>query len=195
MSFTESDMQGMELCSHGERRKNCEKCNASISYKPSDRKFRKAKIAIVCTHGDGRSNCPDCERDLQNRLASQRTNLESKNENFRPRMNAWEADYEIELKARLHSGEIIWYGFEAITLRLADRTTYTPDFVVMYPDRSIEVVEIKGFLREDANVKFKVAAELFPFVFLMLRKKKVSEGGGWEYMRSLDGYRKFANAK
>lgn len=32
MSFTESDMQGMGLCSHGERRKNCGLCAQSIGF-------------------------------------------------------------------------------------------------------------------------------------------------------------------
>lgn len=34
--------------------------------------------------------------------------------------------------------------------------------------------------------KFKVAAELFPFRFTMLRKKAVKDGGGWEVMRDLN---------
>lgn len=191
MNPSEEWLSEQAMCSHGERRKNCILClcpNVMTS-----KELNAAKKAWLDAMEAQRPNFIKIAQEVieQSSGKSLKPYRQAK-----PRgPNKWEAEYEIELKARLHSSEIIWYGFEAITLRLADRTTYTPDFVVMYPDRSIEVVEIKGFLREDANVKFKVAAELFPFVFLMLRKKKVSEGGGWEYMRSLDGYRKFANAK
>lgn len=67
--------------------------------------------------------------------------------------------------------------FEGLKLRLADRTTYSPDFVVWHLDNSIELVETKGYWQEDAKVKFKIARELFPcFRFTAIKRNK----GGWE---------------
>ncbi len=101
------------------------------------------------------------------------------------RMNKWEAEYDAELRVKWGAGVIQWYGFEAIKLRLADSTYYTPDFAVMDAGK-LEFHEVKGFWREDALVKFKVAAEKFPFLFLALRKRKVCEGGGWELIRTIN---------
>ena len=67
------------------------------------------------------------------------------------------------------AGKILWYSFEGITLRLADRTTYTPDFVVMLANGELEMHEVKGFWTDDAKVKVKVAAEKFPFRFIAVR--------------------------
>ena len=81
-------------------------------------------------------------------------------------MNKTEAFHAIVLEARKRNGEIHDYRYEGMTLRLADRTTYTPDFLVIMPGGEIELHETKGFWRDDARVKIKVAAEAFPwFVF------------------------------
>lgn len=96
-------------------------------------------------------------------------------------MNKTEAKYAAELEERQKAGEIAWWGFEAVKLRLADKTFYTPDFVVMYGDGRIELVEVKGFWEDDARVKIKVAAAqfwMFTFTALMPRAKK--DGGGWK---------------
>lgn len=87
-------------------------------------------------------------------------------------MNKTEAKYAMRLDLLQKAGEILSYRFEALKFRLADRTFYTPDFLVVTPDQ-IELHEVKGFLEEDANVKWKMAAELFPeFKFLMIERKK-----------------------
>ena len=104
------------------------------------------------------------------------------------RMNKWEREYAQQLEARRVVGEIVWWGFESIKLRLADNTFYTPDFAVVVADTvaptPIQFIEIKGFLRDDANVKFKVARETYPWAtFMMLRRRKQKEGGGWEQLR------------
>lgn len=73
------------------------------------------------------------------------------------------------------SDEIKDYRFEAVTLRLAERTTYTPDFMVIYSQGLPEFIEIKGFSRDDARAKFKVTSSLFPwfvFTWIQLRKKR-----------------------
>jgi hypothetical protein len=107
--------------------------------------------------------------------------------------NKWETAYaREELEPGRLAGEIVWYGFEAIKLRLADCTFYTPDFAVLrWPPQvgstpRLEFVEIKGFIRDDAILKFKVAAAQFPFRFTMIRKRKVKDGGRWEVIRDLN---------
>ena len=92
------------------------------------------------------------------------------------RGNKTEAAYMALLEARKRSGEVVWYGFEAVTLKLADDTRYTPDFAVILADMTIEMHEVKGFWRDDARVKIKVAAAMFPFRFFAVKKEK---GGAW----------------
>jgi hypothetical protein len=86
-------------------------------------------------------------------------------------MNKTEQAYAERLEVRRQTGDIAWYGFEGIKLRLADKTFYTPDFAVMLPDGGIEFHEVKGFMRDDAAVKIKVAAEQFwMFRFYVVRR-------------------------
>lgn len=95
-------------------------------------------------------------------------------------MNGLEAAYAGILEASLRAGEIVFYKFEALKLRLADKTFYTPDFLVQHRDGSLELVECKGFWRDDARVKIKVAAELFPcFRFTAVQRLTKKQGGGW----------------
>lgn len=102
------------------------------------------------------------------------------------RMNKWEEAYiREELEPLRLAGDILWYGFEAMTLRLAGRTTYTPDFAVL-TKFGLDFREVKGFWREDALIKFKVAAEHFPFIFMAISKVKVSDGGGWKVIRYIN---------
>lgn len=91
-------------------------------------------------------------------------------------MNKTEASYESLLKQRLMAGEIQWYRFEGVKLRLANNTFYTADFFVMNAEGLLEVHEVKGFWTDDARVKTKVAADQYPFRFLGVQKAK---GGGW----------------
>lgn len=91
-------------------------------------------------------------------------------------MNKTEERYSAHLEARRIAGEILWYCFEAVKLRLADNTFYSPDFAVMAADGVLEMHECKGFWTDDARVKIKVAADRFPFRFIAMRKVKA----GWE---------------
>lgn len=95
------------------------------------------------------------------------------------KMNKTEAEYADMLAARLVAGEIKWYEFEGVKLRLADNTFYSPDFIVMAADGVIEIHEVKGFWRDDARVKIKVAAAKHPFRFYAISKKTKKQGGGW----------------
>ncbi len=87
-------------------------------------------------------------------------------------MNRTEAQYGDFLEMQKMSGQVLDYRFEGLKLRLADKTFYTPDFFVIYPDR-FEFHEVKGgFIRDDANVKLKVAAAMYPWMkFKMCQRK------------------------
>lgn len=92
-------------------------------------------------------------------------------------MNRLEAKYAEYLRICELTGVIAKaLPFESIKLRLADNTTLTVDFPVMLADGTLEMRDVKGFkkkangepgywIEDDANVKLKVAAEIFPFVF------------------------------
>ncbi len=94
-------------------------------------------------------------------------------------MNATEAAYDAVLDGRQHHGEIAWYKFEGLKLRLADNTFYTPDFAVMLADGRMECHEVKGVWLDDARAKIKIAAALYPFEFIAVRKQPKKAGGGF----------------
>lgn len=87
-------------------------------------------------------------------------------------MNKTEAEYAGILEMKKRAGVILWYCYEGIKLKLADNTSYTPDFIVMTQDMELECHEVKGFMRDDAAVKLKVAASLFPFRFILVRRER-----------------------
>jgi hypothetical protein len=107
-------------------------------------------------------------------------------------MNRGESMYRAHLAMRKVVGEIAEFRFESIKLRLADNTYYTPDFDVQLADGTIEFHEVKGrtmlkradgskvegaWSHEDAKLKIKVAAEMFPeFGFCIVFPSKQ---GGW----------------
>lgn len=92
-----------------------------------------------------------------------------------PKINATEARYGSFLNIQKHAHIIYDYRFEPIKLRLANNTTYTPDFMVIpfSPFAKIEFHEVKGgFIREDAWIKLKIAAEIYPeFKFVLAQWK------------------------
>ncbi len=94
-------------------------------------------------------------------------------------MNKTEAEYALELERMKQAGEVLWYKFEGVKLRLADNTFYTPDFAVMLADGHLQMHEVKGFWQEDGRVKIKVAADMYPFAFIALTKIAKNKGGGW----------------
>lgn len=86
-------------------------------------------------------------------------------------MNKTEEKYCAHLEQRRIAGEICAWKFEGLTLKLADDTRYTPDFIVVTPDH-IELHEVKGrwktkdggqkvHFEDDSRVKFRVAIDQF----------------------------------
>jgi hypothetical protein len=89
----------------------------------------------------------------------------------RGKKNKTESAYELEqLAPQLHAGEILWYRFEAIKLRLADNTFLTVDFPVITAAGELEFREVKGRWTDDARAKIKVAAAQFPWRFIAIHR-------------------------
>lgn len=95
-------------------------------------------------------------------------------------MNKTEEAYCQHPELRKRYGEIVWYRFEGIKLRLADNTFYTPDFSVMLANGQMEMHEVKGYWTDDARVKTKVAADQYPFRVIGITKLPAKAGGGWK---------------
>lgn len=95
-------------------------------------------------------------------------------------MNGLERQYATQvLDVREAAGEVYGYWYEAVKFRLADRTFYTPDFLVILASGVVELHETKGWWEEDARIKFKMLPELFPFPILGVRRVKKA----WDYER------------
>lgn len=82
-----------------------------------------------------------------------------------------EADYAQHLAALKLAGKIEDFVYHPFRMKIAGGAYYTPDFIVIAkPDvawdqgySQIEIHECKGFWRESAAVRVKVAADKFPW--------------------------------
>lgn len=90
-------------------------------------------------------------------------------------MNKWEASYAVMLEAQRKAGEIIWWDFERIRIRVGKGAWFKPDFFVILAGGSVEWHECKGYRREAAIVRIKAAADLIPLPFFIVTPKN----GGW----------------
>lgn len=93
-------------------------------------------------------------------------------------MNQTERRYAQRLSIFMMQKVIKNWRYESLKFRLAAKTFYTPDFCVIMPDGIIQLHEVKGpYVRDDARVKFKVAAEQFPeFVWIWAQWKGKDKG-------------------
>ncbi len=105
----------------------------------------------------------------------------------KPDMNKTEAEYSAHLTRLYITKDILWRGFEAITIKLGPDCRLTPDFLVMYPDGHLELHDTKGtkkiktgkraggtafYAEEDALVKARVVAGNFVIpIFFVWREK------------------------
>lgn len=97
-------------------------------------------------------------------------------------LNKTEQAYRAHLESLKQAGEVLWYRFEGIKLRLADKTFLTVDFAVMLADGQLQMHDCKGskaIFHDDARVKMKVAADSYPFAFKVAYPLSKKEGGGW----------------
>jgi len=93
-------------------------------------------------------------------------------------MTRIERDYGEHLLGRKAAGEVDWYAYEGMTLKLADDCRLTIDWSVMLSSGEMELHECKGpYAREDSIVKLRLAARLFPFRVLLVTR----DGDGWQH--------------
>jgi hypothetical protein len=93
-------------------------------------------------------------------------------------MNKTEAAYSRHLDHLQSIGVILAWRFGSLNFRLAEKACwFKPDFLVVV-DGGFEIHEVKGHWEDDARVKIKVAADLFPwFLFVAVTRDK----GSWCY--------------
>lgn len=96
-------------------------------------------------------------------------------------MNQTESAYAECLQALKLTGEILDWKFEAVTFKLASDVRYTPDFMVMYADCTIEFVDSKGGGPIDPKsiVKARCAAEMF-WMFKFVIEQRLPKKAGWK---------------
>lgn len=105
---------------------------------------------------------------------------------YAPYKSAWERDYAEHLRADwVHRGGTVLYEAASFVLVPASEhqrgVRYVPDFIVVYPDRQVEIHEVKGHWRPGAKHKVKALAALIkPVPVYVVRKGK---GGNWERER------------
>jgi len=86
-------------------------------------------------------------------------------------LNKLEAAWLVELQRRGYEA----IGIQNVTLKLAVDCRYTPDFSAIVDGRKV-FFECKGFMREDALIKLKLAARLFTeYDFVLVTRDKT----GW----------------
>ncbi|MFP4284158.1 MAG: DUF1064 domain-containing protein [Desulfovermiculus sp.] len=95
---------------------------------------------------------------------------------FHSGMNKTESLYARRLDEQMLAGDVLSWSYETLTFRLANRCSYTPDFLVITPGE-IQIHEVKGgYVREDGLIKWKIAAAAHPeFRFFMCK----FDGGNW----------------
>lgn len=93
------------------------------------------------------------------------------------KMNKLETRYAQYLDLQVYRKEIVSWMFEPFNLRLASpKCFYRIDFLIINKLNQIELHETKGdWVSDDGLVKFKVAAETFPFFIFKWVTYKNSE--------------------
>lgn len=92
-------------------------------------------------------------------------------------MNRTEKAYAAYLEREKAAGNVSAYWFECLKLKIAEHACWlTPDFVVLRPDGTVELHDVKGSFRiwqDDSKVKMKVCATVYPFrVFVVAPKNR-----------------------
>lgn len=72
----------------------------------------------------------------------------------------------------------LWIGVQNVTLKLADDCRLTPDFAAIDHKGNMRLIDVKGFQREDALIKMKVAAREFPWARFIIVKR---DGAWWDH--------------
>lgn len=120
-------------------------------------------------------------------------------------MNGVERRYLSDvLRPRELARDLLWWSFEPLKLQIGERCFYTPDFIVVSGDGTIECHEVKAFWKnvgragwqEDARVKIKAAASRFPFLrFIAAAERRERGRAEWQFEEiHSDGSRPLAEA-
>lgn len=111
------------------------------------------------------------------------------------RMNKGEREYAQLLDQRRADGHVAAWWYEPMSWRLADQTYFRGDFLVMLPDGSLEMHEVKPrktkkgpndtrietfHAEDDAWQKTKIAAEQMPWPVVVVYPTKAN---GWQERR------------
>lgn len=94
-----------------------------------------------------------------------------------PDMNKLERRYAEHLERMRMAGKILHWKAHPGSLKLGPNLHYRPDFFVVALDGTLEVHETKGYMRDDAQVKIRAAAEIFPWLTFRLVYFKI---GRWD---------------
>lgn len=104
--------------------------------------------------------------------------------------NRTEQAFGEQLMADLYEKKIKWVGYESHFIQLlepdpnhrqATKAIYTPDFSVLTIDDELEFYEVKGRVRDNTQLRFKMAASLcFDHRFFLVKRAK---SGGWSIKR------------
>jgi hypothetical protein len=109
----------------------------------------------------------DWVNNYNRRRAAKTVNASKKVNPIKPVYKSkWEANYAHQLELRRLAGDIKGWEYEPKADRILlcewkwvgkrkSRRTYLPDFKITHNDGSIEMVEVKGYAREDAIVKYQ----------------------------------------
>ncbi len=114
-----------------------------------------------------------------------KANQLAKGVDAKSKMNGLETKYAQLLQVEQFKGNVLWWKHHPFNLRLSGmKCFYAIDFCVIRSNLQVEFVETKGFMRDDAFVKFKVASEQFPhFIFTLVTLKD----GEFVYRRAQAG--------
>ena len=76
------------------------------------------------------------------------------------------------------AGVVVGWSYEPTSFQIGEGARYKPDFFVMFADNHDEWHEVKGYRREAAMVRIRVAAKMYPSDRFVLVTKR---GGQWHH--------------
>lgn len=130
----------------------------------------KPRQAVSGAKGGGSSTVPAEVATLASDSANNHgASIPLKLPDIAPRLNKTEAAFLSYLR---QERKYVFIYVQEVTLKLANDCRYTPDFATMDANFYFTFWEVKGFWRDDARVKIKVAAAKYPWArFIAVQRK------------------------
>jgi len=113
----------------------------------------------------------DAGRPITSALPEKRAKTGTGVRPYHPYRNKWEHDYAKRLDYERALGIIRDFSYETERLTIGEGATFLPDFPVTLADGTREMREVKGYRREAAMVRIRVAARLYPHLRFVLVTK------------------------